>query len=204
MLNFQTFIGGIFDTNGYLLEAPAGNIVIDAPTGSADWLEEIGIKPDLLLITHGHVDHIDDAAKIKKRFNCQVAYHPETIPLIMDPEYFKKFGFFLEAESVKADFLLVETPAIDLLGVRFQVLFVPGHCPGSICFYDAEDGLLFGGDVLFSGSIGRADLPGGDYALLIRGIHEKVFPLPDRTRVLSGHGPETTIGEEKRTNPYLR
>jgi hydroxyacylglutathione hydrolase len=204
MLNFQTFIGGIFDTNGYLLEAPTGNIVIDAPTGSAVWLEEIGIKPDLLLITHGHVDHIDDAASIKKRFNCKVAYHPETIPLIMDPEYFKKFGFFLEAEPVKADFLLDETPAIELQGVIFQVLSVPGHCPGSICFYAAEDGLLFGGDVLFSGSIGRADLPGGDYGLLIRGIHEKIFPLPDRTRVLSGHGPETTIGEEKRTNPYLQ
>jgi hydroxyacylglutathione hydrolase len=204
MLNFQTFIGGIFDTNGYLLETPTGKIMIDAPTGSADWLEETGVKPDLLLITHGHVDHIDDAANIKKRFDCQVAYHPETVPLITDPDFFKKFGFFLEAEPVKADFLIVETPSVQLRGVTFQVLYVPGHCPGSICFYAAEHDLLFGGDVLFSGSIGRTDLPGGDHALLIRGIHEKILTLPDRTRVLSGHGPETTIGEEKRTNPYLQ
>jgi hydroxyacylglutathione hydrolase len=204
MLNFQTFIGGIFDTNGYLLEAPTGNIVIDAPTGSADWLEEIGKKPDLLLITHGHVDHIDDAAAIKRRFNCKVAYHQETTPLIMDPDYFKKFGFFLEAEPVAADFLLAETPVVELDGIKFQVLYVPGHCPGSVCFYTAEESLLFGGDVLFAGSVGRTDLPGGDHRLLIQGIHEKLFPLPDRTRVLSGHGPETTIGEEKLTNPYLQ
>jgi hydroxyacylglutathione hydrolase len=204
MLQFQTFIGGIFDTNGYLVQAPSGNIMIDAPTGSASWLQQMDIKPDLLLITHGHVDHIDDAARIKQLFGCKVAYHPETEPLIMDPDFFKKFGFFLEAEPVAADFFVEETPEIELQGLKFRILYVPGHCPGSICFYSPEHDLLFGGDVIFSGSIGRADLPGGNYDLLIRGIHKKIFHLPDQTRVLSGHGPETTVGEEKRTNPYLQ
>jgi glyoxylase-like metal-dependent hydrolase (beta-lactamase superfamily II) len=204
MLQFQTFVGGIFDTNSYLVKAPAGNILIDAPTGSSGWLQQLDTKPDLLLITHGHVDHVDDAARTKRLFDCKVAYHRETEPLIMDPNFFKKFGFFLEAEPVTADFFINETLEIDLQGIKFQVLYVPGHCPGSVCFYAAEHQVLFAGDTLFAGSVGRADLPGGNYDLLIKGIQKKIFALPDQTRVLSGHGPETTVGEEKRSNPYLR
>jgi hydroxyacylglutathione hydrolase len=204
MLQFQTFVGGIFDTNSYLVQAPGGNILIDAPTGSAGWLQQLEVPLDLLLITHGHVDHVDDAARIKKLFDCKVAYHRETEPLVMDPNFFKKFGFFLEADPVAADFFLEPTPEVNLHGIKFQILYVPGHCPGSICFYSGENQILFGGDTLFAGSIGRADLPGGDYDLLIKGIQKKIFSLPDQTRVLSGHGPETTVGEEKRTNPYLR
>jgi len=204
MLQFQTFIGGIFNTNAYLVKVPSGSILIDAPTGSVSWLQQLGVKPDLLLITHGHVDHIDDAAKIKRLFNCQVAYHPESAPIIADPNFSEKFGAFLVAEPVRADFFLEETPAIELQGLKLQVLSVPGHCPGSVCLYSAEHNLLFGGDVLFAGSIGRTDLPGGDYNLLIKGIHKKIFSLPDQTCVLSGHGPKTTIGEEKRTNPFLQ
>ena len=203
MLQFETFVGGVFETNCYLVQAPEGNILIDAPAGSTDWLRKINRRPDLLLVTHGHVDHIDEAAKVKKSFSCRVGYHPDSVPLITDPNFFKRFGFFLEAEPVVADFLIDETPKLSLCGLNFRVLHVPGHCPGSICFYLAEHHLLFGGDVLFAGGIGRTDLPGGDYETLIRGIHQKVLVLPDDTRVLSGHGPPTTIGEEKRTNPFL-
>ena len=81
---------------------------------------------------------------------------------------------------------------------------MPGHCPGSLCFYDRLAGLLFAGDVLFAGSVGRTDLPGGDSDLLMQGIHEKLLTLDDATVVLPGHGPATTIGDERRTNPYLR
>jgi hydroxyacylglutathione hydrolase len=204
MLHFQTFIGGIFDTNAYLVQAPDGNILIDAPTGSSDWVNDLAVRLDLLLITHGHIDHVDDAAKIKRRSNCKVAYHRDGIPLITDPEFFKEYGLSLETEPVQPDFLIEETPGIELCGITFRVLLVPGHCPGSLCFYSAGHQVLFGGDVLFAGSIGRTDLPGGDHKLLMRGIHEKILTLPDETTVLSGHGPPTTIGEERRNNPFLQ
>ena len=204
MLHFQTFIGGIFDTNAYLIRTPGGNILIDAPTGSSEWIRDQGVRLDLLVLTHGHFDHFDDAAKIQQACQCQVAYHKDSIPLITDPNFFKDRGFFLETEPVQADFLIEETARIDLCGIPFQVLLVPGHCPGSLCFYSADDGILFDGDVLFAGSIGRTDFPGGDHQLLIRSIHEKVLTLPDKTIVLPGHGPQTTIDAERRNNPYLQ
>ena len=204
MLHFQTFIGGIFDTNAYLIQSAGGNILIDAPTGSSEWIRDLGVRLDLLVLTHGHFDHFDDAAKIKQASKCQVAFHKDGIPLITDPDFFKDRGFFLETQPVQPDFLIDETPQIDLCGIPFRVLHVPGHCPGSLCFYSAAEELLFDGDVLFAGSIGRTDFPGGDLQLLIRGIREKVFTLPDKTIVLPGHGPQTTIGEERRNNPFLR
>ena len=204
MLQIQTFIGGIFDTNAYLVLGPGGTILFDAPTGSAQWIRDLGVKLDLLLITHGHVDHIDDAAKIKQIFGCQVAYHPDSLPLITDPNFFKRFGFFFEADPVAPDFLIEETPELILSGLAFRVLLVPGHCPGSLCFYSSTHQFLIGGDVLFAGGIGRTDLPGGDYNLLIQGIREKILVLPEATKVLPGHGPITTVGEERQNNPFLQ
>jgi hydroxyacylglutathione hydrolase len=204
MLHFQTFIGGIFDTNGYLIQTTGGNILIDAPTGSLEWIKGLGVRLDLLVLTHGHPDHFDDAAKIKRACNCKVAFHKDGLPLMTDPDFFKKRGFFLEAEPVEADFLIEETPKMDLCGIPFRVLYVPGHCPGSLCFFSAGDQVLFDGDVLFAGSVGRTDFPGGDHPLLIRGIREKILTLPDETKVLPGHGAQTTIGEERRNNPFLQ
>ena len=204
MLHFQTFIGGIFDTNGYLIQTSGGNILIDAPTGSLDWIRQLGVRIDLLLITHGHIDHFDDAAKIKRMSGCQVAFHKDGIPLMTDPDFYKKMGFSLGAEPVQADFLVQESPQSDFCGVPFRVLLVPGHCPGSLCFYSADHGVLFGGDVLFAGSVGRTDIPGGDHQLLIRGIREKLFVLPGDTVVLPGHGPQTTVAKERNSNPFVQ
>ena len=204
MLHFQTFIGGIFDTNGYLIQTSGGNILIDAPTGSLDWIRKLGVRIDLLLITHGHIDHFDDAAKIKRISRCQVAFHKDGIPLMTDPDFYKKMGFSLGAEPVQADFFIEESPQSDFCGIPFRVLLVPGHCPGSLCFYSADHQVLFGGDVLFAGSVGRTDIPGGDHQLLIRGIREKLFGLPGDTVVLPGHGPLTTIAKERNSNPFLQ
>jgi hydroxyacylglutathione hydrolase len=204
MIEFQSCIGGIFETNAYLLEAPAGLILFDAPTGTCKWLEEIDRQPSLLLITHGHVDHIEDASAIKERFGCKVGYHADSAPLITDPGFFKQFGLFLEVAPTKADLLIDETDSRDFLGLEFQVFLVPGHCPGSLCFFLAKEKILFGGDVLFAGSVGRTDLPGGDHQALIANIKRKLYPLPDETKVLPGHGPATTIGYEKRHNPFVR
>jgi glyoxylase-like metal-dependent hydrolase (beta-lactamase superfamily II) len=100
-------------------------------------------------------------------------------------------------------FLIDESPSLELQGIEFQVLLVPGHCPGSLCFHWKSERLLFGGDVLFAGGVGRWDLPGGDAELLFRGIREKLYPLGDDITVLPGHGPSTKIGIEKRNNPYV-
>lgn len=203
-MRYRTFCGGIFETNCYVLEAPHGAILFDAPDGACDWLVEQGISPKVLLLTHGHFDHVPDLAKIKLRFNCPVGCHSETAPMISDPEFFRSFGFQLEIEPVQPDLLIEATPARSFLGLEFQVLEVPGHCPGSLCFYLREGRLLIGGDVLFAGGVGRWDLPGGDGDLLFRGIREKLYPLGDDVVVLPGHGPATTIGAERRTNPFVR
>jgi glyoxylase-like metal-dependent hydrolase (beta-lactamase superfamily II) len=202
-MNYKQFCGGIFETNCYLLKAPQGWILFDAPEGSCEWVRSLGIDPKLLLLTHGHVDHVQDVARIKRHFGCSIGCHPLTAPMISDREFFRSFGFELEIEPAKPDFLIEETPSREFLGAQFQVLEVPGHCPGSLCFFLPEDRLLIGGDVLFAGSIGRGDLPGGDIDVLVQEIRKKLFPLGEEVTVLPGHGPPTTIGTERRTNPFV-
>ena len=202
-MDCKQFCGGIFETNCYLLKAPQGSILFDAPEGSCEWVRSLGVDPKLLLLTHGHVDHVQDVARIKRQFGCPIGCHPLTAPMISDREFFRSFGFELEIEPVEPDFLIEETPSREFLGAQFQVLEVPGHCPGSLCFFLPKDRLLIGGDVLFAGSIGRGDLPGGDSEVLVQEIGKKLFPLGDEVTVLPGHGPPTTIGTERRTNPFV-
>lgn len=201
---YDTFCGGVFETNCYLFHAPEGAILFDAPDGACEWLESRGIEPKLLLLTHGHFDHVPDVAKIKRRFNCEIGCHADTVPMISDAEFFRSYGFALEIEPAQPDFLIEETPEREFLGAKFEVLDVPGHSPGSLCFLSREQNLLVGGDVLFAGGVGRWDLPGGDGELLFRGIRTKLYRLGDNITVLPGHGPPTTIGDERRTNPFVR
>ncbi len=202
-MKYETFCGGIFETNCYLFYAPEGAILFDAPDGSCAWLESLGVELKLLLLTHGHIDHISDVAKIKRKFSCPIGCHPDTTPMISEPDFFRDFGFGFEVEPTAPDFFVEETGERDFLGVKFQVLEVPGHCPGSLCFFSSVESVLIGGDVLFAGGVGRWDLPGGDGEKLFQGIKAKLFPLGDNVTVLPGHGPPTTIGEERRTNPFL-
>ncbi len=203
-MHIDTYTGGLFDTNCFLFEGVTGGILIDAPQGSAEWLEKKGVKLSHLLITHGHIDHVTDAAAIKARTGCRVGYHSDTVPMLTDRGFFRRLGFGWEIEPVAADFLTEETPSLTVDGIEFQVLLVPGHCPGSLCFLAKEARILFGGDVLFAGGVGRWDLPGGDRDLLFSGIKNKIFPLGDDVRVLPGHGPATTVGIERVGNPYLQ
>src|SRR6266498_742294 len=175
-MTYKTFCGGIFETNCYLLKAPEGGILFDAPDGACEWVRSLGVDPKLLLLTHGHIDHVQDVAKIKRQFGCPIGCHPLTAPMISDREFFRSFGFELEIEPAKPDFLIEETPSRDFLGAQFQVLEVPGHCPGSLCFFYPPEKVLIGGDVLFAGGVGRWDLPGGDSGLLFRGIKCKLSP----------------------------
>ena len=201
---YKTFCGGIFETNCYVVKAPEGYILFDAPDGVCSWLESRGIAPSLLLLTHGHFDHVPDVARVKRRFNCQVGCHKDTVPMISDPEFFRSYGFELEVEPTDPDFLIEATAARSFLGKEFEILDVPGHSPGSLCFLSHADRVLVGGDVLFAGGVGRWDLPGGDGELLFDGIRSKLYPLGDDITVLPGHGPPTTIGRERLTNPFVR
>jgi glyoxylase-like metal-dependent hydrolase (beta-lactamase superfamily II) len=200
---YESFTGGVFETNCYLVAAPDGHILFDAPDGVCDWLQGRKIEPKLLILTHGHIDHVQDVARIKQTFGCPIGCHVETKPMISDPAFFRRFGFGFEIEPTEPDFLIEETPEREFLGLKLQVLEVPGHCPGSLCFFDRANAVLIGGDVLFANGVGRWDLPGGDADLLFQGIKQKLFPLGDEVTVLPGHGPATQIGTERRTNPFL-
>ena len=202
-MTYETFCGGLFETNCYLLNAPEGAILFDAPEGSCEWLQKQKIELKLLLLTHGHIDHVQDVAKIKKAYNCPIGCHIETAPMISDPDFFRRFGFGFDLEPTKPDFFIEETPSREFLGAQFQILEVPGHCPGSLCFFSRENALLIGGDVLFAGGVGRWDLPGGDADVLFSGIRQKLYPLGDSVTVLPGHGPPTKIGTERLTNPFV-
>ena len=201
MTNLDTFTGGVFDTNCFFL--PEAGILIDAPQDAAGWLERRGHRVKTLLLTHGHIDHVWDAARIQREHGCRVGYHRDTEPMITTADFFRSFGYGWDIEPITPDLLIEETASLVVEGIDFQVLLVPGHCPGSLCFLHQEARVLFGGDVLFAGGVGRWDLPGGDQELLFRGIRTKVFALDDDITVLPGHGPATKIGMERTTNPYF-
>lgn len=203
-MDYDIFTGGVFETNCYLFEAPNGALLFDAPEGVCQWLKARGTDLKLLILTHGHIDHIQDVARLKQTFGCPIGCHPDTTPMISDPDFFRRFGFGFEIEPTQPDFLIEETNERDFLGLSLRVLEVPGHCPGSLCFFHRADQLLIGGDVLFAGGVGRSDLPGGDGDLLFQGIKGKLFPLGDNVTVLPGHGPPTQIGTERQTNPFLQ
>jgi hydroxyacylglutathione hydrolase len=201
MNRFKTFTGGVFDTNCFHYDAPAGGILFDAPQGADSAF--VNERIDLLVLTHGHFDHIADAAAIIKRHGCKTAMHPDTAPMVSDREFFRRLGFELEIEPFGADLMLDENEPTELLGAPVKIYHVPGHCPGSLCFHLLDEKAIVGGDVLFRGGVGRWDLPGGDRDLLLEGIRRKLLPLEDAVVVLPGHGPPTTIGWERRENPFL-
>jgi hydroxyacylglutathione hydrolase len=203
-MKIRSFTGGVFDTNCFIIEHDGRTILMDAPQDSADWLAGEKIHVNTLLLTHGHFDHVIDAARIKREHGCVVAYHRDGVRMLTEPGFFKSFGFGLEIEPIAADLLIDESESKTFEGLDFKVLLVPGHCPGSLCFFSPSSRILFGGDVLFAGSVGRSDFPGGDGPLLISGIVNKILPLGDDVAVLPGHGPSTTVGEERRNNPFLR
>src|SRR2546429_5807626 len=174
---YERFCGGIFETNCYLLKASGGWILFDAPDGACEWVRSLGVDLELLLLTHGHVDHVQDVARIKRQFACPIGCHPLTAPMISDREFFRSFGFELEIQPANPDFLIEETPSRDFLGSQFQVLEVPGHCPGSLCFFLPDDRLLIGGGVFFSGSNRPRAFPCRGIHLLLPEISKKIIFL---------------------------
>jgi len=168
-------------------------------------IDQYALRPVKLINTHCHFDHVFGNNFIIQKYGLELGIHElEASVLNMAPVILPNFGLPAMTPSPPADYFIAEGDTINLGDNYFSVLFCPGHSPGSICFYNAEDGYLIAGDVLFDGSIGRTDLPGGDHAALIGSIMTKLMPLPDATVVWPGHGRSTTIGKERSSNPFLR
>ncbi|HNR35389.1 MAG TPA: MBL fold metallo-hydrolase [Candidatus Hydrogenedentes bacterium] len=151
--------------------------------------------------THCHCDHCGGNAELKAKTGADLLIHPEDLPLLRSMDVQARMFGIGTASSPDPDRFLNEGDEVAVGAARFRVLHTPGHSPGHIVL--AGNGVALVGDVLFAGSIGRTDLPGGDYRQLLQSIHDKLLTLPDETVVYSGHGPETTIGAERRTNPFL-
>jgi hydroxyacylglutathione hydrolase len=169
-------------------------------------IESRQLTPAALLITHGHSDHIGGNAAMKRRWpECPLVIGAGDAEKLTDPQKNLSARFGVPITSPPADQFVNEGDVIEFAGFTFQVREIPGHSSGHVVFICREltPAVVFGGDVLFAGSIGRTDFPDGDFEQLAAGIREKLFVLPDETIVLSGHGPASTIGEEKRTNPFV-
>jgi len=204
-LTIEAHCGGLFQTNGFLVQCGEKNWLCDAPEGMADWLTEKELTADGLILTHQHHDHVIGAGALVEKFACPVWAHSEpSEDLTMAKRLEQMIGMPCELDDYAVDHLLEGESKLSLDGLDLEVLHVPGHSPDSLCFRIDGAPVLIGGDVLFQSGIGRTDFPHGDHDLLISGIKEKLWPLPDDTQVLPGHGGRTTIGTEKATNPFLQ
>ena len=166
------------------------------------WVLEKGVKVDYILITHGHVDHIGAVDELRELLgNVLVGIHTGDAGMLTDGKKNLSSYFGPGLVQKKADILLQDGQELIIGNQRLKVISTPGHSPGGVCFLCPEG--LFSGDTLFAGSIGRTDFPGGSLDQLLAGVKQKLLVLPEETRVFPGHGEETSIGEEKRDNPFL-
>ncbi len=200
-----------FAENAYLVRREGGTeaLVVDPgfDTDSIlEWLDREGFSLAAILNTHGHADHISGNAAIKEIFpQAPLIIGENDASLLTDPVANLSASFGMALRSPPSDRTVAHGETLELAGFAFEVREIPGHSPGSVVFLcrDADPAFVLGGDVLFAGSVGRTDLAYGDGPLLIAGIRSKLFDLSDETRVFPGHGPPTTIGRERRTNPFV-
>ena len=207
-LSIRMLTVGPVAANAYLVtDAATGATVVIDPGDEAPRLlaalADAGVTPDEIWLTHAHFDHIGAVAELRETHPVPVRLHPADAPLYDNAERQAAwFGMRVRPPGV-APLDLVDGERLALGETAFTVLHTPGHAPGHVAFHAPDAGVVFSGDALFRGSVGRTDLPLCDPAALERSLRERLMTLPDDTRVLSGHGPETTIGHERRTNPFL-
>lgn len=212
MLHVKSFTFNPYQENTYLVYTDEGDCAIIDPGmyGSTEeerlrsFITEKALQPSLLLNTHCHVDHVLGNKYIYDTYGLLALFHEGEIPLILEVQnYAPQMGFRYEAAPLGEEFL-GEEGNVTVGDEALELIFAPGHSPAHLCFYAKEQGFVIGGDVLFKNSIGRTDLPGGNHQQLLDSIKNKLYSLPDDTVVYPGHGPATTIGEEKRSNPFIR
>ncbi|HSU81893.1 MAG TPA: MBL fold metallo-hydrolase, partial [Thermoanaerobaculia bacterium] len=163
-----------------------------------------GLTVKQIVITHAHIDHIAGAQRLKALTGAPILYNQLDLPLVEMMDVQAGWLGMRTPEVPEPDVSLVDHSTVKVEGISGKVLHTPGHTEGSLCLLIPEQKVLLAGDTLFAGSVGRTDLPGGDTRRLLRSIHDQLLPLPDETRVVPGHGPSTSIGEERRSNPFLQ
>jgi len=210
MLKVKSFLFNAFQENTYVLyDETKACVIIDAgcyDRGEQEELQSFIAEHQLqvkqLLNTHGHVDHVLGNDFVKRTYHTGPYIHPLDEPVLRAVKaYAPNYGFHEYQEVLPEGYLKVGDE-VKFGNQKMKILFVPGHAPGHVAFYNEAEKVVIAGDVLFYNSIGRTDLPGGNYETLINSIRQQLFILPDDVTVYPGHGPKTTIGFEKRTNPY--
>jgi hydroxyacylglutathione hydrolase len=210
MIQIQSFVFNPFQENTFVLyDETKECVIIDAGCFAPEEQDELSsfidaqqLKVTALLNTHSHVDHVLGNFFVKEKYKTKLLIPTLDKPTLLSIKaYAPSYGFH-QYQEAEPDGYLEENDTVKFGHQSLRVLFVPGHAPGHVAFYHEKNKILIGGDVLFYNSIGRTDLPGGNFDTLIESIHQKLFKLPDDAKVYPGHGPETTIGFEKRTNPF--
>lgn len=193
-------------TNCYIVSKEGKNTCVVIDPGEegekiAGYMEQKGLSCEGILLTHGHFDHISGVKELAARTGAKVCVCEKEQELIQDPA---QNGSILAGYeiAVTPDVLLRDRQVLEMAGLTFRVIYTPGHTVGGCCFYSEDEGILFAGDTIFQESVGRTDLPTGNGRQLIDSIREKIFVLPDEVRIYPGHGPESTVGYEKKYNPY--
>ena len=210
-MKIDRLVLGAYETNCYILrdsEAAKDCLIIDAGLEAGeliDFLRHHKLNPVAVVLTHGHIDHTAGVAVLHKNYpDIKVYIHKLDAKMLIEPESNLSVlmgGLF---GTKAADFSLEEGAVIEQAGIKLEVLHTPGHTPGGICLYSKDERIIFTDDTLFADSVGRTDLPGGSMVQLIKSIREKLFTLPGETIIYPGHGPTTTIAQEKAHNQYLQ
>ena len=203
-MEISTLANGPFMVNSYLVVNKGKAFIIDPGSGIRPILAKIEsdkLELEAIIATHGHIDHIDGVNTVKQKYNVPLYVNSMDMELIETVQMQARMFGVPDPGKITPDRELPAGGDIEVAGLKLGLFHTPGHSQGSISIL--IDNVLFSGDTLFNFSIGRTDLPGGNYATLINSIKSKILILPDDTRVLSGHGPETTVGTEKKMNPFL-
>lgn len=210
MIEIKSFVFGSFQENTYILFDETKECILIDPgcyereekEELVEFIENNDLRIKLLLNTHCHIDHVLGNYFIKEKYKVPLLIHQKDNPTLKSVKVYAPVYGFQHYQEAEVDGFLEEGDVIKFGSSQLKVIFVPGHAPGHIAFINKELNICIGGDVLFYQSIGRTDLPGGNYDILIQSIHSKIFPLADSVVIYPGHGPETTVGHEKKYNPF--
>lgn len=214
-MQIDRLVLGAYETNCYVVrrdKSTAECLIIDTGLSNEaliDFLKEKNLEPQALILTHGHADHIAGITALRRNFDkIRVCIHKADSHMLADAASNFSFMAGMKVTAAPAEITLDKEKEIELANLKFQIIHTPGHTPGGICLYNGDEKILFSGDTLFAGSIGRTDFSGSDaqesFEQLIKNIKEKLLPLPDDVTVLPGHGEATTIKQEKLYNSFLR
>jgi glyoxylase-like metal-dependent hydrolase (beta-lactamase superfamily II) len=210
-MKIDCLILGAYQTNCYILresKAAKDCLIIDTGLDAdelVDFLQRHNLNPVAVVLTHGHVDHVTGLVALRGRFPLIKVYiHKLDAGMLTGEKDNLSSIAGVSFSSEPADFPLEEGDVIEQANIKLEVLHTPGHTQGGICLYSKDEGIIFVGDTLFADSVGRTDMPGGNGTQLIKSIKQKLCTLPDETIVYPGHGPQTTISQEKENNPFLQ